>query len=92
MPSSTTEAARQRLKRLGSRPQWILSESRNGKKGQLAGTMNFLANEPNGTFHFMETGYINHDDDWALRPGPTRQAVRAGLQRLLDLDERQESL
>jgi hypothetical protein len=92
MPSSDAESARQRLKRLGIRPQWILSESVEGGQGQLAQTREFLGNPSAEQFHLMETGIINHDDDWALRPNPTRQAVRSGLQKLLGLTPRDESL
>ena len=92
MPSSDAKSARQRLKRLGLRPQWILSESGEGGRGQLAQTRSFLKNPPAEQFHLMETGFVNHDDDWALRPSPTRQAVRSGLQELLELPPREESL
>ncbi len=92
MPSSDAESARRRLQRLGSRPQWILSESGTGGQGQLAQTRAFLGNPSGEPFHLMETGFVNHDDDWALRPSPTRKAVREGLQQLLGLPPRDESL
>jgi hypothetical protein len=41
------------------------------------------ANVDTGRMTFAETGFVNHDDAWALRPSPIRAQVRAWLNDVL---------
>ncbi len=97
-PGSTADAAARRLSRLGNRSQLILAESTgDAAPGQtnlaLEATRRHLDDAaPPGRFTFLETGYVNHDDDWAMRPSATRQAARDWLRDVLRLPPRQESL
>jgi hypothetical protein len=34
-----------------------------------------------GDFTFATTGFLNHSDQWALRPSPARTQVREWLQK-----------
>ena len=95
---SDRESAWQRLRRLQERPQLILAQS-------LAASPS-PANPPTideikthlekgniqGDFTFLETGFVNHDDDWVLRPSPARQRARVWLHEKLQLPPRGESL
>jgi len=68
------ESARQRLTRLGGRPQLICSES------PLTSVRQHLENSGvTGNFTFLETGVRNHNDAWTLRPSAARDAARAWL-------------
>lgn len=96
-PESSAADARERLRRLRGRPQLIIAESVRepdaGRPPALVAIEAFLdAAEADGDFRFLETGYLNHDDDWALRPGPTRREARRWLNELLALPRRDESL
>jgi hypothetical protein len=67
-------SARQRLARLQGRPQLICSEF------PLAGVRKHLENSGvTGDFTFLETGFRNHNDAWALRPSAARDTARAWL-------------
>ncbi|MBL6832270.1 MAG: hypothetical protein ISQ70_12775 [Pirellulales bacterium] len=93
---SSAAAARERLGRLHGRPQLIMAESV-GEPGAaspaLAATRAFLAAAAaDGDFRFLETGFLNHDDDWALRPGPARREARRWLSEVLGQPPREESL
>lgn len=95
---SDRESAWQRLHRLQGRPQLILAQS-------LAASPS-PANPPTieeikthlekgniqGDFTFLETGFVNHDDDWVLRPSPARHQARVWLYEKLQLPPRSESL
>ena len=71
-------SARQRLARLKGRPQLICSES------PLDGTRKHLESTGvTGDFTFLETGFRNHNDAWALRPTAARDNARAWLEKLL---------
>lgn len=97
-PESTADAATRRLSRLGNRSQLILAESRaDAEPGQanqaLEATRRHLEDAaPPGRFTFLETGYVNHDDDWSLRPSAARQSARRWLNDVLRLPPRPESL
>ncbi len=93
---SSAAAARTRLGRLHGKPQLIMAESV-GEPGAaspaLAATRTFLSEAGvEGEFRFRETGFLNHDDDWALRPGPARREARRWLSEVLRQPPREESL
>ena len=97
-PHSDAASAKARLARLGDRRQLILAESTEAATDEslppaLAATQRYLAElSPQGGFEFLETGFLNHDDDWALRPSPARQQARQWLTDVLSLPDRRESL
>ena len=97
-PDSSRAAAIERLARLGEKRQLILAESSAGRSAgsvsqALAATEQFLEDaSPGGHFTYRETGFLNHDDDWALRPSPARREARRWLTEVLMLPEREESL
>lgn len=71
-------SARQRLARLQRRPQLICCES------TVADTRRYLESTGiQGDFTFLETGFRNHNDAWALRPSPARDAARKWLADLV---------
>ena len=92
-PQSSPEAARARLTRLGGRQQLIIAESRDESPSPaLAAIRKHLASgHPGGAFTFLESGFVNHDDDWALRPCPARREARRWLGTVLE-NPRDESL
>lgn len=73
-----------RLKRLGDRPEFLLSESTQVAGASLQAVRDYLAGsgQPLGRIELAETGFVNHDDAWALRPSPARERVRAWLETL----------
>ncbi len=86
-PDSDKASARQRLERLGDRPQFIC-----GERDQVESTRKYLAdvfreaNTPTSDptlsdprFTLMSTGFRNHNDQWILRPSETRTKLRAWL-------------
>jgi hypothetical protein len=82
--------ARERLTRLRGRPQLIIAESVRGSVATsspaLAAIQSFLLDaKADGDFRFLESDYLNHDDDWALRPGPARREARRWLAEVLAL-------
>ena len=80
-PPTGDGQARERLRRLGLRPQLILSESpRGGGRSLVDETQHYLRTaHPEGNFQFLETGFSNHSDLWALCPNPAREEVRRRL-------------
>lgn len=73
---SDRASALQRLQRLGDRPQFIVNETR----GTLEGIREYVQSTGvKGNFTFASSGFINHDDRWALRPSPARQQIREWL-------------
>lgn len=79
-PQSTGASPLARLRRLGSRPQFICHEN----DGGLARTQAYLhSTGVAGNFTFCETGFRNHNDAWLLRPSPARTALREWVQRVL---------
>ncbi len=80
-PGSDSESAKMRLKRLGDRPQLICHEGRGNKRG-LAATKDWLrSTEIEGSFTFLETGFVNHNDAWTMRPSRARSEIRDWLQQ-----------
>jgi lysophospholipase L1-like esterase len=81
---SDKDSAKTRLARLGDRPQWILAEQPGGTSPLLEATKSYLdGTGVAGSRTFRSTGYVNHSDAWALRPGAVRDAVRAELDKLV---------
>ncbi len=77
------QAAAQRLRRLGDRPQFISHEL------SIDATRDYLAKAaPQGRFTFQPLGFRNHTDAWALRDLPERRALRAWVERTLNDDRR----
>lgn len=75
---SDAASALTRLQRLGNKSQFIISES----PDQLAQTRAYLDKTGvKGNWTFATTGFINHDDRWALRPSPARDQIRAWLKQ-----------
>jgi hypothetical protein len=72
------EAAKQRLARLGGRPQWISHErSVDDTRAYIEGT------GVKGDFTFTALPYPNHTDAWVLRDLPERRKLREWLARVL---------
>jgi len=82
---SDRASALERLKRLGDRPEFVLAESTNVAGASLMEVRDYLAasGQPLDRIEFAETGFVNHDDAWALRPSPCRDRVRTWLKTLL---------
>jgi hypothetical protein len=75
---SDRAAARERLRRLGNRRQWISHE------GSVEATRAYLAAAgTGGAFTFVPLPYRNHTDEWVLRPVPERERLRAWLDGVL---------
>lgn len=77
-PNSDRESALVRLKRLGSRPQFICGEGSNAQVTE-AYLRPLL---PNADLTFQSTGFRNHNDAWTLRPSPAREKAREWLRRV----------
>lgn len=74
-------AARDRLRRLGGRPQFICEEG-DGKR--LEQTRRYLARSGiAGDFTFALTGFRNHNDAWLLRPSPARDHLRSWVKNVM---------
>lgn len=83
-PGSEREAALVRLKRLGERPELICSESSGVAGASLQAVRDYLAGTGvTGGFTFLETGFVNHDDAWTLRPSGARTVAREWLRRVV---------
>lgn len=82
---SDRASALTRLARLQGRPQFVMAESSPvaGASLETVRTMLTEAKVDTGRMTFAETGYVNHDDAWALRPSPVRAQVRAWLEDVL---------
>ena len=78
-PWSDGAAAVERLRRLGSRPQWISHE------GSVAETRKHLEQHaPEGRFALHPLPFRNHSDAWVLRDIPLRRELRRWLREVLD--------
>jgi hypothetical protein len=78
-PGADRASALARLKRLGSRPQFICHEG-----AGIEDTRRYLAEAmPGGNFTFVPTGFQNHNDAWTLRPSEARTKLRAWLHKLV---------
>ena len=73
-PQPGPPASYERLRRLGSRPQYIVAED-SGALTETEPYINASGVAVNATY--AETGYCNHNDGWTLRPSPARDALRA---------------
>lgn len=73
-PAAGPPASYDRLRRLGSRPQFICSElsGATGMTRPYIDNASFLVNAT-----YASTGFCNHNDKWALRPSPARTQLRA---------------
>lgn len=69
-----------RLERLGNKPQFLISESARQEPAQVEQTRSYLEKTGiRGEFTFATTGFLNHSDQWALRPSPARTKLREWL-------------
>lgn len=76
---SDVASARKRLKRLGTRPQFISHER------STQATEDFLkASQSPGRFTFMALPYPNHSDEWVLKDIPERTRAREWLQTIVN--------
>lgn len=79
-PKSDAASAIERLKRLGNRPQYIISESPIEGPSFSDQAKEFIDKSGvTGDFTYATTGFINHSDQWALRPSPARTKLREWL-------------
>jgi len=78
-PGADRGSALARLRRLGSRPQFICQEGFG-----VEATRRYLAEAmPGGHFTFVPTGFRNHNDGWALHPSAARTELRRWLDKLV---------
>ncbi len=81
-PQSDAASAVERLKRLGHKPQFIISESPTAGPALSDQAKEFIEKSGvKGDFTFATTGFLNHSDQWALRPSPARTQLREWLQK-----------
>lgn len=77
-PGSTRQAAMERLKRLGGRPQWISHES------CVEPTRDYLEKaRADGEFTFVSLPFDDHTDRWVLRDLPERRQLRKWFDRVV---------
>jgi len=77
---SDAGSAIERLKRLGNRPQFIISESATAGPSLSDKAKEFIEKSGvTGDFTYATTGFVNHSDQWALRPSPARAQLREWL-------------
>jgi len=86
-PTGDESASLERLYRLGNRLQLIASETPDGGAISIAQqTMQYLkrtsVNQNN--LQQLETGFANHSDGWAMRPGLARDATRGWLNSCME--------
>ena len=81
-PKSDPTSAIERLQRLGHKPQFIISESPVDGPALSDQAREFIEKSGvKGDFTFATTGFLNHSDQWALRPSPARTQVREWLKQ-----------
>ena len=72
-PDAGPPASYERLRRLGARPTLIVSEN-DGATSDTEPYVRAAGFAVNATY--LSTGFCNHNDKWALRPSPARDAMR----------------
>lgn len=83
LPHGDRNSARQRLDRLGQRPQFICAETPAGNQS-IQSTRTYLQSTGvRGQFTFQTTGFRNHNDSWILRPSPSRKLLRTWIEELV---------
>jgi lysophospholipase L1-like esterase len=80
---SARASAIERLKRLGDRPQFIVSEPMPNGSGLEATEAYLREQAPQAPREFLPSGFRDHSDGWALRPGATRDRIRERLAEIL---------
>ncbi len=79
-PQSDAASAVERLQRLGNKPQFIISESPTAGPALSDQAKEFIEKSGvKGEFTSATTGFLNHSDQWALRPSPARTQLREWL-------------
>lgn len=81
--ASDRASAAERLKRLGERPQFIVSEPMSNATGLEATEAWLREAAPNAPREFLASGFRDHSDGWAMRPGATRERIRERLDEIL---------
>jgi hypothetical protein len=77
-PGADAASAIERMKRLNGRPSFVCHE------GSVEATRRFIeASGVKAPFTFEAVPFRNHNDEWALRPSPTRAALRKWLKEAL---------
>lgn len=75
---SDRDSALMRLERLKGRPQFVSHE------GNVDATREFLEKSgAKGAFTFVSLPFLNHTDNWVLRPVPPRQQLRDWVKNVL---------
>lgn len=77
-PDSDAASARQRLARLGTRPQFISHEMSTQQTEVYLKESGVV-----GQFTFMALPYPNHSDEWVLKDIPQRSQARRWLQKIV---------
>ncbi len=77
-PDSDAASARQRLARLGTRPQFISHEMSTQQTEAYLKESGVA-----GQFTFMALPYPNHSDEWVLKDIPQRSRARRWLQKIV---------
>jgi hypothetical protein len=77
-PGADAASGIERMKRLNGRPSFICHE------GSVEATRRFIeASGVRAPFTFEAAPFRNHNDEWVLRPSPTRTALRKWLREVL---------
>ncbi len=88
LPGTDRESAKERLHRLGGRPQFICHETMLDAPTGLHATEAFIRDSGSqGNFTFVETGFRNHNDAWILRESSARQQLRAWVRHIPVIDQ-----
>lgn len=81
-PGSTPEGAKERLRRLDGRPQFISHEE------SVDPTKQYLTKAlPNGNFTFLALPFQTHTDAWVLRDIPERKTLREWFKNTLKRED-----
>ena len=86
-PDCGRASARERLKRLNGRPQFICQEILPDNRASISlGAIQEMIGSfgVEAPFTFTPTGFRNHNDAWILRPSPARDALRAWVRSCLE--------
>lgn len=74
--------ARERIRRLGSIPQWISNEIPVVEKEKISSYVKSVF--PSGDFTFVELPFSEHTESWVLRESQERRLVRDWIRQKLD--------
>lgn len=86
-PTGDAATSLQRLARLGGRPQLVVSEiAEDASPSNAQQTMQYLkkVSVDLTKYRFLETGFVNHSDAWAMCPNAARHEARQWLADLIN--------